>query len=501
MDYPELSMATLDSTPQDEGDYNDASASIFAHPKDIEEYNKAIARGLTEKQALKVGDNGIGAWGDDTTNPNDPIVALPTDTPGFARNRLVEVQGPKGKIVARVADKMPASANLEGDANIDLNPAAAKAVGHSGGVDPVKWRYADSPNTQLPPLSMASINQGQQSQNGNIPGISSVTAIGSGEGTQEIPGASVDDGSGVAYDPEQSQQPETGLPMPSSAGKANPTGLNPDGSVHFDNGMDVYKDGHIVWDMGGKKLLKTSPYSKFQSIPSANQLVDLTDSKTGQPYKAIVNKNTGEIVKKLDDPGSRPGAQAEMLRMRMINSAKSQPAIAAYVNIKNNYDSLSQNAAIPEDQRTPADDAAAIQAFGAIEHPGTGVTDADKKQAEELVPKITKLKMEMGNWLKNNARVLDSNTVNQMQAAAKRALDGRQKTYNDEVQPLLDEAKRVGLAPGQVNGALGANIMPAEAAPKTQSPVSQDKFTKGQTYRDAQGKSATYLGDGHWQPQ
>lgn len=195
-----------------------------------------------------------------------------------------------------------------------------------------------------------------------------------------------------------------------------------------------------------------------------HQLADFT-GPDGKTYKALVDTDTGDIVKKYDDPSSRANAQAEMLRVRMLNSAKTQPGIVAYVNVKNNYDSLLQNAEIPDKQRTAADDAAAIQAFGAIEHPGTGVTDSDKRQAAALVPLWSSIGLKIKNFASNKSNTLTGDTVRQMRDAAKRALDGRQKTYNDELAPFIKEAQRLGLAPEEVNGALGANVVDPQAKP------------------------------------
>lgn len=335
---------------------------------------------------------------------------------------------------------------------------------------------------------------------GAPPGVTQLTPIGNGEPV--INGGLNEDDLQQAQDTlQQEQMPTEGLPVPSVKGQA--ATVDPNGVVTFANGIKHYPDGHAEMQFSsGQKFVKLPGQTKFVPAPNVNQLVDLTDSTTGKPYKAVVNKNTGEIVKKLDDPGSRPGAQAETLRLRMLNSAKSQPGIQAYVNIKNNYDSLAQNAAIPEDQRTPADDAAAIQAFGGVEHPGTGVTDADKKQAEETLGRysiVQASRLGVGNYLKG--RTLDQRAVSEMRDAAKRALDGRQKTYNDEVAPLLQEAQRVGLKPGDVNGALGANIMPAEAAPQSQPVATPDTTGRviGHPYTDPKsGITKIYAGNGQW---
>ncbi len=54
-------------------------ASSFADPKDVAAYKRAIAKGKTEKEALKVGDNGIGKWGDNTARDDMPMCALPPE--------------------------------------------------------------------------------------------------------------------------------------------------------------------------------------------------------------------------------------------------------------------------------------------------------------------------------------------------------------------------------------------------------------------------------------
>jgi hypothetical protein len=110
----------------------DAIASTFADPQDLARYNEAIANGATEDEALSVGDNGVGAWGDDTTSTTVPMVAVK----GAPHNALIFVKGPGGSVVARNADKINSD-------RIDLNPAAAMAVGHPGGLAKVSWNFLD----------------------------------------------------------------------------------------------------------------------------------------------------------------------------------------------------------------------------------------------------------------------------------------------------------------------------------------------------------------------
>jgi hypothetical protein len=48
-------------------------ASSFADPADVAAYRKAIAEGKSRETALKLGDDGIGCWGDDTTEDH-PLI-------------------------------------------------------------------------------------------------------------------------------------------------------------------------------------------------------------------------------------------------------------------------------------------------------------------------------------------------------------------------------------------------------------------------------------------
>jgi hypothetical protein len=54
-------------------------ASSFADPADIAAFKKCKAKGKTDQECFEVGDNGVGYWGDDTTNVDQPFVALHSD--------------------------------------------------------------------------------------------------------------------------------------------------------------------------------------------------------------------------------------------------------------------------------------------------------------------------------------------------------------------------------------------------------------------------------------
>jgi hypothetical protein len=109
-----------------------AIATSFADPDDIEAFRIAKAQGMTDKEAFRFGDNGIGKWGDPTTE-NRPMVALPPDDwtnyPGDPRGALVGIEYKGRVITAELRDTMPWRKNIKNGAGIDLNPAACKALG------------------------------------------------------------------------------------------------------------------------------------------------------------------------------------------------------------------------------------------------------------------------------------------------------------------------------------------------------------------------------------
>lgn len=107
-------------------------ASSFADPKDIAAFKRCKATGKSDQECFKVGDNGIGKWGKDTTI-DIPMCALPReDWAHLARpaGTLVKVTILSSglSVVCQLQDTMPARANIKNGAIIDLNPAAAKAL-------------------------------------------------------------------------------------------------------------------------------------------------------------------------------------------------------------------------------------------------------------------------------------------------------------------------------------------------------------------------------------
>ena len=111
-------------------------ASSFADLADLAAYKRAKARGLSDREAFKFGDNGIGLWGDFTATEHSPMCALPPEdwidrwvTRTKARGAKVAVTYKAKTIIGELRDTMPHKHNIKNGAGIDLNPGFAKAFG------------------------------------------------------------------------------------------------------------------------------------------------------------------------------------------------------------------------------------------------------------------------------------------------------------------------------------------------------------------------------------
>jgi len=107
-------------------------ASSFADPGDVEAFLRCKARGGSDQECFKVGDNGIGKWGDATTSDRPMCALPPEDWEAFgkaARGKRVLVKANGREVVCELRDTMPHRANITNGAGIDLNPAACAALG------------------------------------------------------------------------------------------------------------------------------------------------------------------------------------------------------------------------------------------------------------------------------------------------------------------------------------------------------------------------------------
>ena len=97
-------------------------ATSFATRQDLAAYCQAVTDGVSPTEALKYGDNGVGAWNDPTWDPNGvAICALPKPWKHNDEVRVIIPQLNKS-VVCLVRDRGPSGV-------VDLNPAALKAFG------------------------------------------------------------------------------------------------------------------------------------------------------------------------------------------------------------------------------------------------------------------------------------------------------------------------------------------------------------------------------------
>jgi hypothetical protein len=119
------------------------TATSFADSKDVETFKKCKAEGMSDAEAFKYGDNGIGCWGDDTTTA-EPCCALSPEamtakwgSVKAAKHKQVFVSVGGKRVRCVLKDRLPHHSN-----RIDLNPGACAALGLK---PPVKveavWRW------------------------------------------------------------------------------------------------------------------------------------------------------------------------------------------------------------------------------------------------------------------------------------------------------------------------------------------------------------------------
>jgi hypothetical protein len=125
-------------------------ASSFADPGDVARFRRCKAGGGSDQECFKVGDNGVGCWGDDTSEGSGPSCALPPEdmaerwgSKAAARRKKVLVVANGRQVVCLLKDTMPHRANIKNGAGIDLNPDAVKALGLAPPIMvPAVWSWA-----------------------------------------------------------------------------------------------------------------------------------------------------------------------------------------------------------------------------------------------------------------------------------------------------------------------------------------------------------------------
>ena len=130
---------------------NSTIATSFADPADIARYLTAKAAGKTEEQALAVGDNGIGYWGDNTKKGSGARSSLPahviTGRWGSMQNgkgRLIRVFYKGGWLDTILSDEGPGPKEEAEGHGLDLNFDAWAAFGVSvPAEEPVQWDWTE----------------------------------------------------------------------------------------------------------------------------------------------------------------------------------------------------------------------------------------------------------------------------------------------------------------------------------------------------------------------
>lgn len=126
------------------------TASDFASLKDLAAYKAAKKKGMSDVEAFKVGDNGVGCWGDITAQEHTYMCALPPDdmiakfgSVKAAKHAKVLVTHKGVQVLCILADRMPWKKNIRNGCGIDLNPAVLKALRLKSPVKiSVEWQWA-----------------------------------------------------------------------------------------------------------------------------------------------------------------------------------------------------------------------------------------------------------------------------------------------------------------------------------------------------------------------
>jgi hypothetical protein len=109
-------------------------ASSFADPADIRAFDRCKAIGGSDQDCFKVGDNGVGCWGDNTKEGSGPCCAVPGSrmvekwgSRDAAKHKMIRVTINGKSVEMPVKDRQ--SEHLASGAVIDLNPDAGALFG------------------------------------------------------------------------------------------------------------------------------------------------------------------------------------------------------------------------------------------------------------------------------------------------------------------------------------------------------------------------------------
>lgn len=144
---PDSSQWPPDASAPTSGDgWHSVKASSFADPADVAAFRRCKNQGGSDQACFKVGDNGVGKWGDDCSQGSGPACALPPEDWGQfpdARGKKVVVRINGVSVFCNLKDTMPHKANITNGAGIDLNPDTVAELGQRVPLMiAAEWRWA-----------------------------------------------------------------------------------------------------------------------------------------------------------------------------------------------------------------------------------------------------------------------------------------------------------------------------------------------------------------------
>ena len=142
--------AVIHPSPTWTGATHKGIASSFADPADVRAFKRCKEQGKSDAECFRVGDNGIGCWGDDCSEGSGQSCALPPDdmiekfgSVAAAKHELVKVSANGQATICNLKDRMPWKKHITNKAIIDLNPDAVSALGlHPPIMEPAAWEWA-----------------------------------------------------------------------------------------------------------------------------------------------------------------------------------------------------------------------------------------------------------------------------------------------------------------------------------------------------------------------
>jgi len=150
----QAALESLIAAPTTPSDWTNAAhkglASSFADPADVEAFRRCKAQGKSDTLCFKVGDNGIGCWGDDCSEGSGASCALPPDdmiekfgSVAAAKHAKVKVTANNQTVTCILKDRMPWKKNITNKAIIDLNPDAVDSLDLKPPLMiPASWEWA-----------------------------------------------------------------------------------------------------------------------------------------------------------------------------------------------------------------------------------------------------------------------------------------------------------------------------------------------------------------------